>query len=141
VDRPGTGNVTELSKEQRRYRSVRFTGQHYTSTQDGVTVINARAEPLGHTTTAVSLAQVVAGEISYPAAVRNDGELAVPVSAYVKRSPWCRSWCELQACGAVEGVCWCGSRNHRSWLRRWSTPLAFLAVKGSGVRVPSAPQL
>jgi hypothetical protein len=40
VDRPATGNVTELSKEQRRYRSVRFTGQHYTSTQDGVTVIN-----------------------------------------------------------------------------------------------------
>lgn len=56
VDRPATGNVTELSKEQRRYRSVRFTGQHYTSTQDGVTVINAQAEPWGHTATAVSLA-------------------------------------------------------------------------------------
>ena len=34
VDRPGTGNITELSKEQRRYRSVRFTGQHYASLQD-----------------------------------------------------------------------------------------------------------
>ena len=42
VDCPGTGNVTELSKEQRRYRSVRFTGQHYTSMQDGATVINPR---------------------------------------------------------------------------------------------------
>jgi hypothetical protein len=64
VDRPGIGNVTELSKEQRRYRSVHFTGQHYTSTQDGATVINAQAEPLGDTATAVSLAQVVAAEIS-----------------------------------------------------------------------------
>ena len=66
VDRPGTGNITELSKEQRRYRSVRFTGQHqhYASLQDGATVINAQAEPLGDTATAVSLAQAVAREIS-----------------------------------------------------------------------------
>jgi hypothetical protein len=64
VDRPGTGNITELSKEQRRYRGVRFTGEHYTSLQDGATVINAQAEPLGDTATAVSLTQVVADEIS-----------------------------------------------------------------------------
>lgn len=64
VDRPATGNITELSKEQRRYRSVRFTGQHYTSLQEGATVVNAQAEPMGDTATAVSLAQAVAGEIS-----------------------------------------------------------------------------
>lgn len=64
VDRPGTGNITELSKEQRRYRSVRFTGQHYASLQDGATVINAQAEPLGDTATAASLAQTAAREIS-----------------------------------------------------------------------------
>ena len=64
VDRPGTWNVTEMSKEQRRYRGVRFTGQHYASVQDGATVINAQAEPLGDTATAVSLAQAVAREIT-----------------------------------------------------------------------------
>ncbi len=64
VDRPGTGNITELSKEQRRYRGVRFTGQHYASLQDDTTVINVQAEPLGDTATAVSLAQTVAREIS-----------------------------------------------------------------------------
>lgn len=64
VDRPGTGNVTELSKDQRRYRSVRFTGQHYTSLEDGMTVVNTQAEPVDGTATAVSLAQAVASEIS-----------------------------------------------------------------------------
>ena len=64
VDRSGTGDVTELSKEQRRYRSVRFTGQHHASLQEGATVVSAQAEPLGDTATAASLAQVVAGEIS-----------------------------------------------------------------------------
>lgn len=64
MDRPGTGNITELSKEQRRYRSVRFTGEHYASLLDGATVINAQAEPFGDTASAVSLAQAVAREIS-----------------------------------------------------------------------------
>lgn len=64
VDRPGTGNITELSKEQRRYRGVRFTGQHYASLQDDTTVINVQAEPLGDTATAISLAQTVTREIS-----------------------------------------------------------------------------
>ena len=64
VDRPGTGNITELSKEQRRHRSVRFTGQRYTSLQDGATVVNAQAEPLGDTARAVSLAQAIPREIS-----------------------------------------------------------------------------
>ena len=37
ADRPGTGNITELSKEQPRYCGVRFTGQHYASLQDDST--------------------------------------------------------------------------------------------------------
>ena len=64
ADRPGTGNITELSKEQPRYRGVRFTGQQYASLQDDTTVINVQAEPLGDTATAVSLAQTVAREMS-----------------------------------------------------------------------------
>ncbi|QYN36707.1 hypothetical protein K1T35_05245 [Pseudonocardia sp. DSM 110487] len=47
VDTHGTGNVTELSREQGRYRRVRFTGQHYVSRRDGTMVVNAQAEPIG----------------------------------------------------------------------------------------------
>jgi hypothetical protein len=64
VERPGTGNIFELSKEQRRYRSVRFTGQYYASLPDVATVVEAQVEPLGATASAVSLVQVVAGEIN-----------------------------------------------------------------------------
>ncbi len=47
VDTEGTGNLTELSREQGSHQGVRFTGQHYASTRDGVTVLNAQAEPVG----------------------------------------------------------------------------------------------
>jgi hypothetical protein len=55
VDRHGTGNITELSTQ------VPWTGEHYVSTRDGVTVVNAQAEPVGGTAAAVSLAQLAAG--------------------------------------------------------------------------------
>ena len=55
VDRHGTGNVTELSTR------VQWTGQRYVSTRDGVTVVNAQAEPVGRTAAAVALAQLAAG--------------------------------------------------------------------------------
>jgi len=45
VDSPGTGNITELSRESGPYRAVRYTGLHYRSGQNGVVVINAQAEP------------------------------------------------------------------------------------------------
>jgi hypothetical protein len=51
VDRPGTGNITELSREQPRYRKVNFARQHYASTRNDVTVINAQAEPIGYLAT------------------------------------------------------------------------------------------
>jgi hypothetical protein len=62
VDRHGTGNITELSQEQRRYRPVRFTGEHYASARNGVTVVNVQAEPLGRTAAAAALAEAVVAE-------------------------------------------------------------------------------
>ena len=35
LDRPGTGNITELSQERRRYRNVRFDGEHDASRREG----------------------------------------------------------------------------------------------------------
>lgn len=46
VDGEGTGNVTELTRERGRYTDVRFTGEHYESARDGVTVVNAQAQPV-----------------------------------------------------------------------------------------------
>jgi len=60
VDRNGTGNLTELTKEGRGPRSVQWTGQHYTSARDGVTFVNAQAEPVGSTARAIGLAESVA---------------------------------------------------------------------------------
>lgn len=56
VDRPGTGNLTELSKEGRRPTSVQWTGEHYASVQDDSTIVNAQAEPIGRTARAVRVA-------------------------------------------------------------------------------------
>ena len=47
LDRPGTGNITELSRERRRYRNLRFDGEHYASRREGATVLDAQAEPVG----------------------------------------------------------------------------------------------
>jgi len=55
VDRQGTGNVTELTDD------VRWTGERYASVRDGVTVVNAQAEPVGGTAQAVQLAGLAAG--------------------------------------------------------------------------------
>lgn len=59
VDGDGTGNVTELSREQGRHRDVRFTGEHYESARDGVTVVNAQAQPVGRAAAAAELAGMV----------------------------------------------------------------------------------
>ena len=66
VDRDGTGNITELSRETGRYRNVRFTGDHYVSAHEDVTVINAQAEPVGRSRAAVTLAERVAGAVLDP---------------------------------------------------------------------------
>lgn len=59
VDGGGTGNVTELSREGGRFRDVRFNGAHYESEQDGETVVNAQAQPVGRSTAADALASTV----------------------------------------------------------------------------------
>ncbi len=56
VDTHGTGNVTELPGSG----SGRWTGEHYASTRDDVTVLNAQAEPVGGTAGAVRLAELAA---------------------------------------------------------------------------------
>jgi hypothetical protein len=63
LDRDGTGNITELSRERGRYRSVRFTGEHYVSRRSGTTVVNAQAQPVGRAAAAVDLAMLVADAV------------------------------------------------------------------------------
>lgn len=46
IDRPGSGNITELSRERGRYRSVRFTGHGYRSNRDGVVVGTVQVQPV-----------------------------------------------------------------------------------------------
>jgi hypothetical protein len=60
VDRHGTGNVTELTKEGARPAPARWTGEHYVSARDEATVVNAQAEPVGRTARAVRLAELAA---------------------------------------------------------------------------------
>jgi hypothetical protein len=60
VDRHGTGNITELTKEGGPYARVQWTGNHYASTIDGATVVNVQAEPVGRTAQLTRLAEVAA---------------------------------------------------------------------------------
>jgi hypothetical protein len=54
VDRPGTGNITELSREVGAYRNVKYDGRIYTSSQNAVTVWNVQIMPaVGHPSPAV----------------------------------------------------------------------------------------
>jgi hypothetical protein len=62
VDSPGTGNITEL----RGTRRVTYTGEHYASIQEGATVVNAQAEPVGRTAAALRLAELVANSAASP---------------------------------------------------------------------------
>ncbi|WP_433277906.1 hypothetical protein ACQPZA_02235 [Pseudonocardia xinjiangensis] len=57
VDRDGTGNVTELSRER---GGQRFSGDYYRSARDDTTFINVQAEPVGRIRTALELAKLAA---------------------------------------------------------------------------------
>lgn len=46
VDRPGTGNVTELSTQDGPYQDVGYGGRYYRSGRDGDTFYSVQAEPL-----------------------------------------------------------------------------------------------
>jgi hypothetical protein len=54
MDRPGTGNLTELSREG---GGRRFTGQYYASNREDTTVVNVQAEPVGRARGAIELAR------------------------------------------------------------------------------------
>jgi len=47
VDTPGTGNITELSRESGPYRNVVFTGNNYLSGIIGTAVWNVQVQPVG----------------------------------------------------------------------------------------------
>jgi hypothetical protein len=64
LDGSGTGNITELSREQGRYRSVRYTGSAYASRLDGRIVVNAQAEPVARGWTGLALSTVVSNAIN-----------------------------------------------------------------------------
>ena len=46
LDRPGSGNIIELSRDRGPYRGIRFTGQFYRSNLAGTVVTNAQAQPV-----------------------------------------------------------------------------------------------
>lgn len=46
VDKYGTGNVTELSRESGPYRRIRYTGKIYDSTREGSAVGNVQVQPV-----------------------------------------------------------------------------------------------
>ncbi len=58
LDRPGTGNITELSRERGRYRSVRYTGDAYASRRDGTVIVNAQAQPVARGWAGLALTSV-----------------------------------------------------------------------------------
>jgi hypothetical protein len=60
VDTYGTGNVTELSREEGPHRRVRFTGRYYEDRRDGTTVVNAQVEPVGRAAVAAELEDLAA---------------------------------------------------------------------------------
>jgi hypothetical protein len=48
VDRPGTGNATELSKDDGPYQGTSYSGWYYRSSRDGDTFSSVQAEPLAN---------------------------------------------------------------------------------------------
>jgi hypothetical protein len=60
MDRGGTGNITELSRERGRQR---FSGDYYRSIREDTTVVNVQAKPVGRARTALTLARLAADAI------------------------------------------------------------------------------
>ena len=61
VDRPGTGNITELSKQDGPYQNVSYSGWNYRSGRDGDTFHSVQAEPLADTEGSREVARRAAG--------------------------------------------------------------------------------
>lgn len=60
-DAPGTGNITELSREGGKYRTVRYTGLIYKSALDtsGTVFVNVQAQPVARRTSGAELTSLV----------------------------------------------------------------------------------
>jgi hypothetical protein len=65
LDTPGSGsgNVSELSREQGRYQSVRYTGDAYASRQDGTLVTNAQAQPVARGWSGLALTTIATNAV------------------------------------------------------------------------------
>ena len=63
LDTGGTGNITELSRQRGRYRTVRYTGDAYASRQDGRLVINAQAQPVLRGWTGLALTSIATNAV------------------------------------------------------------------------------
>lgn len=63
LDTNGSGNVTELSREQGRYRTVRYTGAAYASHRDATVVVNAQAQPVARGATGLALTSIVTNAV------------------------------------------------------------------------------
>jgi hypothetical protein len=64
MDEPGGGNITELSREQGKYRTVRFTGYAYDSRQDGTVVTNAQVQPVARGWTGLAFTTLATQAVS-----------------------------------------------------------------------------
>jgi len=63
VDRPGTGNVTELSREDGPHGNVRYSGWYYRSDRDGDVFTSVQAEPLQSTEGSRDVARRASGTV------------------------------------------------------------------------------
>jgi hypothetical protein len=63
LDVPGSGNITELSRERGRYRSVRYTGDAYASRREGVVVTNAQAQPVARGWSGLALTSIATNAV------------------------------------------------------------------------------
>ena len=53
VDKPDTGNITELSRDSGPYRNVKYNGDYYLSGITGTAVWNVQAQPIGAVATSI----------------------------------------------------------------------------------------
>lgn len=58
-----TGNVTEISREQGRYRTVRYTGDAYASRRNDAIVVNAQAQPVARGWAGLALTSIVTNAV------------------------------------------------------------------------------
>lgn len=63
MDSPGTGNITEISREKGRYQSVRYTGLAYDSRQNGSVLTNAQVQPVARGWTGLALTTIATNAV------------------------------------------------------------------------------